>query len=249
LTSDDDVRTLRVSLDVFDGPLDLLLSLVRERQLDIATVPLAAVAQQYFDYVELMDALDVELAAEYLVIAATLVFLKSKSLLPPIPAEFLPEGAETAEEVEEHLRRRLIAYSRYKGVAEELRGRSLEASAFFFRDAGDPGTDIVQRYRIDAGRLSGALLAALRAVKPEKRTIARERLSLAQQMAFVARAVRERGRIGFLELCADYDRGGVIVTFLAILELIRQRRLSAEQAGPADTLILLAPEMEHVSLT
>jgi segregation and condensation protein A len=245
LTSEDDVRTLRVSFDVFDGPLDLLLSLVRQHQLDIATVPLAAVAQQYFDYIELMDALDVELAAEYLVIAATLVFLKSKSLLPPIPADLLPEGAETAEEVEEHLRRRLIAYSRYKGVAGDLRARSLEASAFFFRDAGDPGSDIVQRYRIEAGKLSSALLAALRAVKPEKRTIARERLSLAQQMAFVARAVRERGRIDFLELCADYDRDGIIVTFLAILELIRQRRLAAVQAGAGETLFLQPLGMDY----
>ncbi len=245
MTIEDDVRTLRVSLDVFDGPLDLLLSLVRGHQLDIATVPLATVAQQYFDYIELMEALDVELAAEYLVIAATLVFLKSKSLLPPIPAELLPEGAETAEEVEEHLRRRLIAYSRYKGVAEELRGRSLEAASFYYRDAGDPGTDIVQRYRIDAVRLAGALLAALRAVKPEKRTIARERLSLAQQMSFVARVVRDRGRIDFLELCADYDRDGIIVTFLAILELIRQGRLAAVQAGPAQALTLLLPEMDH----
>ena len=84
--------TLRVSIDIFDGPLDLLLTLVRERQLDIATVPLAAVAQQYFDYIAVMEALDVEVAAEYLVIAATLVYLKSKSLLPAIPAEFAPVG-------------------------------------------------------------------------------------------------------------------------------------------------------------
>ncbi len=246
MISEGDVRTLRVSLDVFDGPLDLLLSLVRERRLDIATVPLATVAQQYFDYIELMDGLDVELAAEYLVIAATLVFLKSKSLLPPIPADLLPEGEESAEEVEERLRRRLIAYSRYKGVAEELRARSLEASSFFYRDAGDPGTDVVQRYRIDVVRLSGALLAALRAVKPEKRRIARERLSIAHQMAFVARVVRERGRIDFLELCADYDRGGIIVTFLAILELIRQRRLAFEQAGPLASLMLFSAETADV---
>jgi segregation and condensation protein A len=247
LTSEGDVRTLRVSLDVFDGPLDLLLSLVREHQLDIATVPLATVAQQYFDYIALMDALDVELAAEYLVIAATLLFLKSKSLLPPVPAEFASEGEETAEEVEERLRQRLIAYSRYKGVSDELRARSVEAASFFYRDAGDPGTDVVQRYRIDAARLSSALLAALRSVKPEKRTIARERLSLAQQMAFVVRAVRERGRIDFLELCADYDRGSIIVTFLAILELIRQRRLAFEQAAPQDSLVLLPLEKVDVS--
>ncbi len=88
-----------------DIGLDLLLHLVREQKRDIATVPLATVARQYFDYIAVMAALDVEIADEYLVIAATLVYLKSKSLLPPIPTEFLAEGEETPEEVEERLRR------------------------------------------------------------------------------------------------------------------------------------------------
>ena len=145
---------MRVSLDVFDGPLDLLLHLVREHQLDIATVPLASVAQQYFDYIAVMHALDLELAAEYLVVAATLVFLKSRALLPPVPAEFLAEGEETAEEVEERLRRRLIAYSKYKGVADELRVRREEAEAFYYREGGDPSSEFVQRYRILPERLA-----------------------------------------------------------------------------------------------
>lgn len=235
-------RTLRVSLDVFDGPLDLLLSLVRDRQLDIATVPLASLAQQYFDYIMVMEALDVELAAEYLVIAATLVFLKSKSLLPPLPVEFLAEGEETAEEVEERLRRRLIAYSKYKHASEDLRGRQHEASAFFYRDAGDPGTEIAQRYAIPPARLAAALLAALRSAKPEKRTITRERFSIARQMDYVARTVREIGTIDFTELCRDFDRGAIIVTFLAILELIRQRRLAFSQSAPQDSLRLFPLE-------
>jgi len=231
--------TLRVSLDVFDGPLDLLLHLVRERQLDIATVPLALVAQQYFDYIAVMDALDVEIAAEYLVIAATLVYLKSKSLLPAIPREFAAEGEETAEEVEERLRRRLIAYSKYKGVAEELRARQAEAEAFYYREAGDSTADVVQRYRIVPDRLAKALLAAVRAAKPEKRTITRERFSIARAMDFVTRTVRERGSVDFAALCRDFDRGAIIATFLAILELIRQRRLAFEQPSPEEPLRLL----------
>ena len=83
-----DERACRVSVDVFDGPLDLLLNLVKEQQLDIATVPLALVADQYFAYISAMEVLDVEIAADYLVIASTLVFLKSKAMLPPIPQEF-----------------------------------------------------------------------------------------------------------------------------------------------------------------
>ena len=115
-----DSDALHVRLDVFDGPLDLLLSLIKEQQLDIATVPLASVAEQYLAYVRMMEDLDMEVAAEYLVIAATLVFLKSKALLPPIPQEFLDESEETAEEVEERLRRRLIAYSRYRELGVQL---------------------------------------------------------------------------------------------------------------------------------
>ena len=233
-----ETRPCRVSLDVFDGPLDLLLHLVKEQRLDISTVPLATVAQQYFEYVALMEALDVELAAEYLVIAATLVFLKSKSLLPPVPAEFLAEGEETPEDVEERLRARLIAYSKYKGASEELRARQLESGSYYYRDAGDPGTEVVQRYRIDAGRLSAALLAALRQAKPERRTIVRERVSLAVQMEYVLREVRRCGTIAFVALCADFERDRVIATFLAILELIRQRRLSFEQHVPIGELLL-----------
>jgi len=215
-----------------------LLHLVREHRLDVATVPLARVAQQYFDYIAVMEALDVEVAAEYLVIAATLVFLKSKSLLPAIPNEFLTEGDETAEEVEERLRQRLIAYSTYKGVAGALRARQIEAESYFFREAGDSTADVEQRYRIDPEKLARALLAAVRAAKPEKRTIARERFSIARQMELVVRVVREQGSVEFLVLCREFDRAGVIATFLAILELIRQRRLAYDQPSP-ETLRLL----------
>ncbi len=226
-----------------------MLTLVRERQLDIATVPLALVAQQFFDYIGVMEALDVEIAAEYLVIAATLVFLKSKSLLPPIPAEFQAEGVETAEEVEEELRRRLIAYSKYKGVADELRTRLAEAESFYFRDAGDSSAEVRQRYRIAPDKLGRALLAAVRGARPERRTIARERFSIARQMEFVVRVVREGGPVEFISLCRDLDRGGVIATFLAILELIRQRRLAFEQSTPDDALRLLPfiPEELHAN--
>lgn len=209
-------------------------------------MPLASVAQQYFDFVAAMHALDVELAAEYLVIAATLVFLKSKSLLPPVPSEFLAEGEETPEEVEERLRRRLITYSKYKGVAEDLRARQEEAAGYYYREAGDPQLPVVQRYAIAPGKLSAALLAVVRNARPEKRTIARERFSLARQMDFVVRAVRERGRVEFGSLCRGLNREGVIATFLAILELIRQRRLGYEQESPDVSLQLLPFEASEV---
>lgn len=228
----------RVSLPVFEGPLDLLLHLVKERQLDIATVPLATVAEQYLEYIRLMEELDVEIAAEYLVIAATLVFLKSKSLLPPLPSEFLDEDAETPEQVEERLRHRLIVYSKFREVGETLRARQLEASAFYYRDAADPAGDLTQRYRIDSQRLTHAFLMALRSAKPERQEIARERLSLLAQMDYIMRRVRERGEILFSELCHELGRESIIITFLAILELIRRGRVGFEQPAAFDDIRL-----------
>ncbi|HZZ00208.1 MAG TPA: segregation/condensation protein A [Candidatus Baltobacteraceae bacterium] len=232
----------RVQLDVFDGPLDLLLSLIKEQQLDIATVPLASVAEQYLAYVRMMEALDVEVAAEYLVIAATLVYLKSKALLPPIPQEFLDEEAETPEEVEERLRRRLIAYSKYRELGEQLRARQDEAGGYFYRESGDPASEIMQRYEIDPEKLKRAFLAMLSQARPEKRSIARERVSLIASMDYIVRGIKEHGEVLFSTLCHELGmtREVVIVTFLAILELIRRHRIDFDQPELFDDIRLFA---------
>ena len=231
---------LRVQLDIFDGPLDLLLSLIKEQQLDISTVPLASVAEQYLAYVRMMDELDVEVAAEYLVIAATLVFLISKALLPPIPQEFLDETEETPEQVEERLRRRLIAYSKYRELGLELKARQDEASGFYFRESGDPTSELQQRYRVDPEKLKRAFLTMLQQARPEKREIVRERVSLIATMDFVSRAVKERGEVFFSALCHEMGmtREVVIVVFLAVLELIRRERVEFEQADHDDDIRL-----------
>jgi segregation and condensation protein A len=248
-----DERACRVSLDVFDGPLDLLLNLVKEQQLDIATVPLALVADQYFAYISAMEVLDVEIAADYLVIASTLVFLKSKAMLPPIPQEF-ETSEESAESVEARLRERLIAYSRYRDASRDLWTRAQEAAAFYVRaEGGDAGADITQRYKIDVAKLARAFEVALRSAKPEVRTIVRERVSLNEQMDIVAKTVRRDGRASFFALVANGDRFTIIVTFLAVLELVRRGRLMVTQGAAFDDIELLpaapAPvaEVAHAS--
>ena len=241
-----DERGCRVQLDVFDGPLDLLLSLIKEQQLDIATVALASVAEQYLAYVRMMDDLDIEMAADYLVIAATLVFLKSKALLPPIPQEFLDDDAETPEQVEERLRRRLIAYSKYRELGQQLRAHQDEASGFYFRDAGDPTSEIVQRYCIKPESLQRVFQAMLREARPEKRSIARDRVSLLAQMDYISRQIKERGEIFFSVLCHELGmtRDIIIVTFLAILELIRRNRIAFEQPELFDDIRLFPVRSE-----
>jgi segregation and condensation protein A len=240
-----DERACRVSLDVFDGPLDLLLNLVKEQQLDIATVPLALVADQYFAYISAMEVLDVEVAADYLVIASTLVFLKSKAMLPPIPQEF-ETSEESAESVEARLRERLLAYSRYRDASQDLWARAQEAAAFYVRpEGGDTSAELTQRYKIDAAKLARALEAALRSAKPEVRTIVRERVSLNEQMDLVIKTMRREGRASFFALCANGDRFTIIVTFLAVLELVRRGRLVVVQNDTlSDIELLPAPAAE-----
>jgi segregation and condensation protein A len=235
-----DTDALHVRLDVFDGPLDLLLSLIKEQQLDIATVPLASVAEQYLAYVRVMEDLDMEVAAEYLVIAATLVFLKSKALLPPIPQEFIDESEESAEQVEERLRRRLIAYSRYRELGVQLRARQDEASGFYYRDSGDPTSELVQHYRIDPEKLKRAFIIMLQQARPEKREVVRERVSLLAQMDYISRKVKDQGTVSFFALCRELGmtREVIIVTFLAILELVRRHRIEFEQADIEDDIRL-----------
>lgn len=232
------MTTCSVRVEGFDGPLDVLLSLVREQKFDVATVPLAAVAEQYLAYVYAMDVLNVDAAAEYLVIAATLGFLKSRSLLPALPTDLEETGEESAEAIEERLRRRLITYSRFRDIAEDLQHKADEATGFYLRKGGDPDALLQQRYRIDTERLSRALIKALSHAKPERRTIIRERYSLVQQMEHVVRVVRELGQGSFLTLVSTYDRAGIICTFLAILELVRQGRLAIAQDQDDDIQLL-----------
>ncbi len=242
-------QACRVRLDVFDGPLDLLLSLIKERQLDVATVPLAAVAEQYLAYVRAMQELDVEVAAEYLVIAATLVFLKSRALLPPIPQEFAGDEAETPEEVEERLRRRLIAYSKYRELGERLRAFALEASGYFYREAGDPASQVVQRYQIDPEKLKHAFVAMLAQARPEKRSIVRERVSLIASMDYIVRRLKQTGEVTFSTLCHELGmtREVVIVTFLALLELVRRHRVSLEQPELFDDIRIVPVVRQQVA--
>ncbi|MGH7715954.1 MAG: segregation and condensation protein A [Vulcanimicrobiaceae bacterium] len=206
-----------------------MLHLVKEQELDIATVSLAIVADQYFAYITAMEELDIELAAEYLVMAATLVFLKSRSLLPPIPPELVAEGEETPEMLEERLRQRLIIYSKYREAGDELRRFFVEAQGHYYRDGGDSSSELKQRYQIVPDKLGLALMAALRSAKEDKRTIVRDRFTVAEQMSHVLSEIRRDGAVLFSALCSQLDRTGIIVTFLAVLELVRRGRVGYDQ--------------------
>src|SRR5215510_9113906 len=225
----------RVKLDVFEGPLDLLLHLVKKNEIDLSDIPVAIITDQYMAYLELLQQLDLDVAGEYLVMAATLLHLKSRLLLP---------GEETADEVEgedprAELVRQLLEYQRFKEAAEMLNRRDqLDRDIFSrlpVRDENDTEQDIV--YDVSLGDLLDALQEVLKRAAPEVvHEVILEQVSLREQLCLVLDTLRERAEAAFSDLFPPAaTRLQILVTFLAILELVRTRMIrlrQEEQFGP-----------------
>ena len=226
---------LFVKLDVFDGPLDLLLQLVLAQDLDITTVSLAAVCEQYMAYIAMMEALDVEVASEYLVIAATLVFIKSKKLLPPPPPPFTDELGDEAIAAEEALRQRLIAYQHFKQAGGTLRER-FERNASYYARPAVPEEGLVQRFVLDATTLADAFARVLANAEARPAVVKREAFSVVVKMNYLLKLVRDRRAITFSQLIAGCELLEIVVTFLAALELIRARKITYAQTALFDDI-------------
>ncbi|MCF7984494.1 MAG: segregation/condensation protein A [Thiohalocapsa sp.] len=221
---------LEVFLDAFEGPLDLLLYLIRRQNLDILDIPIADITRQYMDYVELMKDLKLELAAEYLVMAAMLCEIKSRMLLPR------PETAEEDDtDPRAELVRRLQEYERFKRAAQDLHPLPrLERACFEVRADVPPGH---LRRLPPSVELSEVLLALRDVLKRAdlftSHRVERESLSLRERMSQVLERARGRDFVVFAELFDITEgRAGVVVSFLAILELIKASTLELVQSGP-----------------
>jgi len=221
-----------VQLAVFEGPLDLLLQLIERREMDITTVSLAAVTDQYLEHIRLLDAerLDAAAMADFLVVAAKLLYIKSQVLLPR-PPEPLSPGEEDPGEA---LARQLREYKRFKQVAEGLRAREEAGLRSYPRVAPPP--------RIETGfRLEGVALADLLAAVQEalarlpsppdaESAVPGFTVSIDDKIADIARQTAGQRQVRFRELMrAATSRVEVIVTFLALLELIRLRQVTVAQ--------------------
>ncbi|EGV29686.1 Segregation and condensation protein A [Thiorhodococcus drewsii AZ1] len=221
---------LEVFLDAFEGPLDLLLYLIKRQNLDILDIPVAAITDQYMEYVELMQELRLELAAEYLVMAAMLAEIKSRMLLPRTESED-EEGTDPRAE----LIRRLLEYERFKQAAEDLDALPrLERDLFIVHAGVPPGFIQRQPPDVDLRELLVALRGVLaRAQLFTSHRVEKESLSLRERMSQVMERLRGRG---FVDFAALFDfaegRAGVVVTFLATLELTKSSVLELVQSEP-----------------
>jgi segregation and condensation protein A len=224
-------QALEVFLEAFEGPLDLLLYLIRRQNLDILDIPLAEITRQYMRYIELMQDLQLELAGEYLVMAATLAEIKSRMLLPR------PKSAESdgEEDPRAELVRRLQEYERFKRAAE-----SIDALARLERDHFVAGAELRDRQVVRSlpeVTLKEMLLAfqevVVRAEMFAHHHIQREALSVRERMGTILCSLEHGGFVEFVRLFKPEEgRMGVTVTFMAILELVREGLIDIVQSEP-----------------
>lgn len=220
---------LEVFLEAFEGPLDLLLYLIKRQNLDILDIPIAEITRQYVEYIELMKEIRLELAAEYLVMAAMLAEIKSRMLLPRPISE---EGDE--EDPRAELVRRLQEYERYKTAAEDIEALSRLQRDVFQAEAEAVDRKVVQL--LPEVTLKEVLIAfkevLLRAEMFQHHHVQREALSVRQRMSDVLSNLQGSDKYrDFTSLFTPEEgRMGVVVTFLAILELIKERLVDIVQA-------------------
>lgn len=222
-------QALEIFLEAFEGPLDMLLYLIRRQNLDILDIPIAEITRQYMRYIELMQVLQLELAGEYLLMAATLAEVKSRMLLPRVGTEASVEEADPRAE----LVRRLQEYERFKRAAE-----GIERMPRLDRDTWLASAELVDRkvVRMPPQVTLQEMLLAFQEVLSRSDMFAhhhvqREPLSVRQRMADVMSTLTASAFVDFVKLFrADEGRRGVTVTFVALLELLREGLIEIVQA-------------------
>jgi segregation and condensation protein A len=231
-------KAAQVRLPVYEGPLDLLLHLIKRADLDPRDVTASVITSQYLEYLEFLDTLNLEVAGEYLVMAATLLLIKSALLLPDSGSE----AAEEAEELKRDLVARLLEYQRYREAAAKLAERPLLGREVFSARGEALPTDEVTTagHHASLFDLTDAMLAVLRRLETiAPRTIQPRDIPVAACIPMVLTALEGVEKLRFLDLfdgLTDWPR--IVATFLAVLELIERGEISALQEQPFGTIFI-----------
>ena len=235
----------KVKFEVFEGPLDLLLYLIKKEEVDIYEVNLTQLATQFIEYIEVMRLLDLDIAGEFLVMASTLMYIKSRELLP-VDQQVTPEGEEEGEDPRWELIRQLVEYKKFKDAAVQLQHLETRQENVFPRLPGKPQfaeEDAPQRGQASLFDLLNAVNAILKRVnqREDLRDIFEDKWTVSEKIESIRDQVNRTGRVRFSSLFAEAtSRTEVVVTFLAMLELIRLKIVQALQDSPFGEIELCA---------
>jgi segregation and condensation protein A len=244
-TADLDPKKLtHVKLPVFEGPLDLLLYLIKKDELDIYDIPIERITTQYLDYLRLIKMLDLEIAGEYLVVAATLVYIKSRTILPHDQRP--PEDEADEDDPRWELVRQLVEYKKYKDAAFELqqcltRQENVHGRGGSFKPdlAADGSLPFDKVGLFDLLSVFQKVLARA-SDNEDLKDIFEDRFTVSDKIQFIQDQIATRNRIVFEELFVEgATRTEVVVTFLAVLELIRLKQIGVAQESPFSPIELV----------
>ncbi|WP_066060839.1 segregation/condensation protein A [Neobacillus soli] len=231
----------QVKIDAFEGPLDLLLHLINRLEIDIYDIPVAQITEQYLMYIKTLNVLKLDVASEFLVMAATLLAIKSKMLLPK-HEEIIDEedpGMSFEEDPRDELVERLIEYRKYKEAAHDLKSMEEERALIYTKPPSDL-SDFAKEKQPERAELNVSLydmMAAFQKLlrrkklqRPMATRIARQEISIEKRMTEIMVELRQlKGRKNFTDLFPYPSKDHVVVTFLAILELIKRKEIDAQQ--------------------
>ena len=225
----------KVKFEVFEGPLDLLLYLIKKEEVDIYEVNLTTLATQFIEYIDMMREFDLEVAGEFLVMASTLMYIKSRELLP-VDQQVEVEGDEEGEDPRWELIRQLVQYKKFKDAAAQLQSLETRQENVFprlpgkieFEDAAQPVKPAVSIF--DLLNAVNVVLQRFQKKEGASREIFEDKWTVSEKIEFVMKTITERGSVKFSSLFETAaNRSEVICTFLALLELIRLKQLACAQ--------------------
>jgi len=232
----------KVKLDSFEGPLDLLLFLIKKSEVDIYDIPVSTITKQYLEYIEIIQLLDIEAASDFILLASTLLRIKAQMLLPKPSIE---EEEEIVEDPRQELVYRLLEYKRFKDVAEDLSekeeySRKLYTRGSFKIDRSGFEDELVERADVSLFDL----VAVFKTIVEKNKRVSIHRVvelnvNLEERIEVVVNKIKEKGEIKFVELFdSDEDKIVWIVTFIAILELINNQVINAIQPDTFGDILL-----------
>lgn len=243
------MKELNVKLEIFEGPLDLLLHLIKTLEIDIYDIPISEITEQYMYYIRSMKELDLELAGEYIVMAATLMSIKSKTLLPKVEVELLESDYEDEIDPREQLVAQLLEYRKFKYAASILKEKEVERGKFYTKEATnlDEYKDLVaplapnEVTTIDLFLAFSDILNRRKDLEPMETTIVSEEFSIDDKIDEIMNRVFSNDNangLHFTSLFYVCTRNEIVTTFMALLELIKSGEIIAKQKSAIEPIVL-----------